>query len=41
MMTLKRKPVNKHRSSKQFANKTRKTKAANVSPSPMRGGIRL
>jgi hypothetical protein len=38
MKPLKRKPVNKNRSSKKFNRKTRTTKAANA---PMRGGYRF
>lgn len=37
---VKRKPVNKARSAKQFRKQSRRTKARNMS-GPMRGGIRL
>jgi hypothetical protein len=36
-----RKPVNKHRSAKQFKHNVGKTKAINMRGAPMRGGIRL
>jgi len=36
-----RRPVNKSSSSREFRNKGRTTKAANVAPPPMRGGFRL
>jgi len=38
---MRRAPVNKSTSAKQFRNNMRKTKAANVKAGPMRGGIRL
>lgn len=41
MKPLHRKPVNKYRSSKKFRKGAKKTRAANVSPRPMRGGYRL
>lgn len=41
MRPLKRKFVNKKHSSKKFRKHAGKTKAANVSPHPMRGGYRL
>lgn len=41
MKPLHRKPVNKYHSAKKFRKQASKTKGANVSPSPMRGGIRL
>lgn len=40
-MGMQRRPVNKHSSAKKFRHNTQKTKAANVQPNPMRGGIRL
>lgn len=40
MKPLKRSGVNKHKSAKQFRRHASKTKAANVAPRPMRGGIR-
>jgi len=36
-----RKNVNKRKSAKGFKTNIKKTKAPNVSPAPMRGGIRL
>lgn len=33
--------VNKGRSAKKFRRQVSRTKAANVAPAPMRGGIRL
>lgn len=36
-----RRHVNKRRSAGQFRRNTRRTKAANMAPGPMRGGIRL
>lgn len=36
-----RSPVNKSRSAKKFRSQARRTKGANVSPPPMRGGFRL
>ena len=41
MKPLARKPVNKMRSARKFKSQNRKTKMANVSPPPMRGGIRF
>lgn len=41
MKPLKRKPVNKHSSAKQFRKNVSKTKKVNIAPNPMRGGIRL
>lgn len=41
MKPLKRKPVNKKKSARKFGHKSTKTKAANINPAPMRGGIRL
>lgn len=41
MRPVKRQRVNKHYSVKKFKHGASKTKAANVSPHPMRGGIRL
>lgn len=41
MKHLKRKPVNKHKSAKQFRKNVSKTKKINVVAGPMRGGIRL
>lgn len=41
MKPLHRKPVNKHKSAKTFRHGTAKTKAINVRPAPMRGGIRM
>lgn len=38
---MKRHPVNKHKSAKQFRNNISRTKAANVQMGPMRGGWRL
>lgn len=40
MRPLRRKNVNKFRSSKKFRNQSRRTKAPNMAM-PMRGGIRL
>ncbi|WNK14146.1 MAG: hypothetical protein [Microvirus sp.] len=36
-----RHPVNKQRSAKKFSSHTKRTKMANVSTGPMRGGWRL
>lgn len=36
-----RRHVNKHKSAKSFRKQAGRTKAANVAPPPMRGGIRL
>lgn len=41
MKPLKRKPVNKHKSAKQFRKNVSKTKKPNVAAAPMRGGWRL
>ena len=41
MRPLQRKHVNKYKSSKQFSHNTSRTKGANMSGAPMRGGIRL
>lgn len=41
MKPVKRVPVNKAKSAKQFRKGASKTKKPNVSPAPMRGGIRL
>lgn len=41
MRPVKRVHVNKHRSVKKFQRHAARTKAANVAPNPMRGGIRL
>lgn len=41
MRTLHRKPVNKYHSVKKFRKGAGHTKAANVSPGPMRGGYRF
>lgn len=41
MRPNKRIGVNKGKSARQFRNNTRKTKAANTAPMPMRGGYRL
>lgn len=38
---MKRIPVNKHRSAKQFKRNVSKTKSVNMKAAPMRGGIRL
>lgn len=38
---MKRMPVNKARSARQFKRNVAKTKFANVKAGPMRGGIRL
>lgn len=38
---MKRSPVNKQKSAKQFKRNVSKTKRANIAPAPMRGGIRL
>ena len=34
-------PVNKNKSAGQFRRNIKRTKGANISPPPMRGGIRL
>lgn len=36
-----RRPVSKSKSARRFRNNVKRTKAANVRPGPMRGGIRL
>lgn len=41
MRPVSRGRVGKGRSARQFRKNTRRTKAANMSPRPMRGGIRL
>lgn len=41
MKPVKRMAVNKHHSINKFKHSAGKTKFANVSPTPMRGGIRL
>ena len=41
MRSVTRHPVNKGQSARQFRKGVSRTKAANVSPMPMRGGIRL
>lgn len=41
MKPLKRKPVSKSSSASNFRRNVQVTKAINVSPGPMRGGIRL
>lgn len=41
MRPLYRKPVNKRRSVRSFKNVNRRTNVRNVSPPPMRGGIRM
>lgn len=41
MRPVKRSSVNKHKSARKFRRQVSRTKAANMSPSPMRGGIRL
>lgn len=38
---MRRQSVNKSRSAGQFRRNVGRTKAANISPPPMRGGIRL
>lgn len=38
---MRRMPVNKHKSARQFKKNVSKTKVANVKAGPMRGGIRL
>lgn len=40
MKPLRRKPVNKHSSAKEFRKNVGRTKAINIKPKPMRGGIR-
>lgn len=41
MRVMSRKPVNKSGSARKFRSQSRKTKAANMAPMPMRGGYRL
>lgn len=41
MRPVRRGRVRKGKSARQFRNNTRRTKAANMAPPPMRGGIRL
>lgn len=41
MRPLARKHANKHKSARQFRGNTTRTKALNLKPGPMRGGIRL
>lgn len=41
MRPVKRQPVNKSRSSREFRSNRRETKALNVTPPPMRGGFRI
>lgn len=41
MKPVSRKSVSKYHSAKKFRRNVSRTKAANVSPAPMRGGIRL
>jgi len=41
MKPVKRSPVSKHHSAKQFQRNTRTVAAANISVNPMRGGWRL
>lgn len=41
MRPVKRKNVSKHKSAKKFRHQVGHTRAANVHPGPMRGGIRL
>ena len=38
---MRRMPVNKHKSARQFKKNVGKTKAVNMKAAPMRGGIRL
>lgn len=38
---MKRRPVNKYRSAHHFKRAVGRTKAVNIAPGPMRGGIRL
>lgn len=38
---MRRNPINKAKSAGQFRRNVSRTKAANVRPGPMRGGIRL
>lgn len=40
-VTNDRSPVDKGKSSRRFDRQSRRTKAINVAPRPMRGGIRL
>lgn len=41
MRPVKRSRVNKHKSARSFRKNVSRTKAANMSGAPMRGGIRL
>lgn len=41
MKPSRRSSVNKHRSARQFKGNIAHTKSINLSPGPMRGGIRL
>lgn len=41
MRPSRRSPVNKSGSAKQFRRNSERTKAANMQPTPMRGGFRL
>lgn len=41
MKPVKRSPVHKGRSAKEFRRNVSRTKGMNVGPGPMRGGIRL
>lgn len=41
MKPLNRKPMSKHSGARKFKKQSRRTKAANIAPAPMRGGIRL
>jgi len=41
MRPVQRKTVAKHGSAKKFRRNIQKTKSVNLSPGPMRGGIRL
>ena len=38
---MKRKPMNRQRGAAEFRREIKRTKAVNVAPGPMRGGIRL
>jgi len=41
MKPLSRKPVSKHKSARKFRSNVSRTKAANMSVNPMRGGWRM
>lgn len=41
MRPLYRKPENRHSVARKFRKQSRRTKAPNMAPMPMRGGIRL